>query len=400
MRIAVLGPSRFGLGEPHCGGLESHTATLARGLHELGHHVVVFAGPRDAAHQLPVEVVPIIERPLPATTTARLDTSTPAWFARHETHGYLDALDRVAAEFDVVHNNSLHASVVDAELAAGFPPVVHVLHCPPFRLLEQAHRRLHQQRARRCVVAVSDNLASAWGEIPTDTVHNGVDVDVWRPVSATTLRASTGRCVWAGRIVAEKSPHLAIDAANSLGWQLTLAGPVQDQDYFDTEIAPRLSVDITWLGALDARQLRRLYANSNVGVLTPTWEEPFGLVAAEMLSCGLPIAALDRGAIGEFTDPSVAVLTPGDSGQLAGAIRTAARLDRVACRRFAVATLSLSVMLQRYIGLYQLLTTSRSDASPIPLPTATPPAATVRQSRRSSIDSVLRPQTSDRCQSN
>jgi len=62
MRIAVLGPSRFGLGEPYCGGLESHTATLACGLHELGHHVVVFAGPRDAAHQLPVEVVPIIDR--------------------------------------------------------------------------------------------------------------------------------------------------------------------------------------------------------------------------------------------------------------------------------------------------------------------------------------------------
>jgi len=353
MRIAVVGPSRFGLGEPYCGGLESHTATLARGLHELGHHVVVFAGPRDAAHQLPVEVVPIIDRSLPATTTARLDTSTPAWFARHETHGYHDALDRVAAEFDVVHNNSLHASVVDAELAAGFPPVVHVLHCPPFDVLELAHQRLRRQRSRRCVVAVSNNLASVWGEVPTHTVHNGVDVGIWRPVSATTPAAATPRCVWAGRIVAEKSPHLAIDAANSLGWQLVLAGPVQDQDYFDTEIAPRLTADITWLGPLDAQQLRQLYANSNVGVLTPTWEEPFGLVAAEMLSCGLPLAALDRGAIGEFTDPSVAVLTPGDSGRLAGAIRAAARLDRDVCRRFAAGTLSLSVMLQRYIGLYE-----------------------------------------------
>jgi len=48
-----------------------------------------------------------------------------------------------------------------------------------------------------------------------------------------------------------------------------------------------------------------------------------------------------------------AVLTPGDSGQLAGAIRAAARLGRDDCRRFAAATLSLSVMLQRYIGLYE-----------------------------------------------
>jgi len=257
MRIAVLGPSLFGLRERYCG-LFSHTATLARGLHELGHHVVVFAGPRHAVHQLPIEVVPIIDRPLPAITTARLDTSTPAWFARHETHGY-----------------------------------------PPFKALELAHQRLRQRRTRRCVVAVTNNLASVWGKVPTHTVHNGVDVD----------------------------------AANSLGWQLVLTGPVQDQDYFDTEIAPRLTADITWLGPLDAQQLRELYANSNVGVPTATWDEPLGLVAAEMLSCGLPLAALDRGAIGESTDPSVAVLTPGDSGQLAGAIRAAARLDRDDCRR-------------------------------------------------------------------
>lgn len=80
---------------------------------------------------------------------------------------------------------------------------------------------------------------------------------------------------------------------------------MQDQGYFDTEVAPRLTADITWLGPLDGQQLRQSYANSNVAVLTPMWEEPFGLVPAEMLSCGLPLAALDRGAIGEFTDPSV-----------------------------------------------------------------------------------------------
>ncbi len=234
IRIAFLGPSRFGVSEPNCCGLESHTVTLARGLHELGHHVVVFAGPRDAAHQLPVQVVPIIDRPLLATATERLDTSTPAWFARHETHGYRHALDRVAAEFDVVHNNSLHPSVV----------------------------------------AVSNNLASAGQDPDAHSSQWGRRRRLASRVRDDTASLDWSLCV-AGRIVTEKSPHLAIDTANSLGWQLTLAGPVQD-------------------------------ANSNVGVLTPTWEEPFGLVAA--------------------------------------------------------ATLSLSVMLQRYIGLYE------QGRSTVPLP--------------------------------
>ena len=302
MPIAVLGPSRFGLGEPYCGGLESDTATLARGLHDLGHHVVVFAGPRDAAQQLPIEVVPIIDRPLPATTTARLDTSTPAWFACHETHGYHDALDRVAAEFDVVHDNSLHASVVDAELPRASPGGARAA-LPAFQ----------SARTRPPATPPATNQTLRRSSLEQPCVGEGQGPDAhssqWgrRRHLASRVRDDTccidaALCVGgSGRIVAETSPHLAIEAANSLGWQLVLAGPglLRPRGRPTTHRRHHLARPAGRSAAPP------VVANSNVAVLTPMWEEPFGLVPAEMLSCGLPLAALDRGAIGEFTDPSV-----------------------------------------------------------------------------------------------
>lgn len=130
MRVAVVGPSRFGLGEPFAGGLEAHTATLARALHIGGHEVTVFAGPVDAPHDLPCDVVPIIRRS--PVGVARLDTSNPDWFARHEDESYAKVSEFVnePGRFDVVHNNSLHRRPVDDDGAG--TPTVHTLHCPPF----------------------------------------------------------------------------------------------------------------------------------------------------------------------------------------------------------------------------------------------------------------------------
>ena len=62
-------------------------------------------------------------------------------------------------------------------------------------------------------------------------IHNGVDVDRWRP------GPGGGPPVWFGRIVPEKGPHLAIDAAVLAGQPLRLAGPIADRAYFEREIA-------------------------------------------------------------------------------------------------------------------------------------------------------------------
>ncbi len=352
MRIAVVGPSRFGIGEPYAGGLEAHTATLAVQLHADGHDVTVFAGPLGAPHRLPVEVVPIIRRPL--DRARRLDISNPAWFARHEDDCYGEVAEALshADRFDVIHNNSLHRRLVDDDPAT--TPIIHTLHCPPFDRLATAHRRLQERAADRFVIAVSRGLAMTWGTTATGVVHNGVDLDRWRP-GPRSASSRSGSCAWAGRIIGDKAPHLAIDAALAAGRRIVLAGPVHDQDYFDGEIRPRLaSSSVSWVGPCDGATLRQMYDEADVGIVTPVWNEPFGLVVAEMLACGLPVAAFDTGATREFTDPSVAVLVaPGDVLALAAAVRAADTIDRARCRQWAQQELSIATMTNAYVELYR-----------------------------------------------
>ncbi len=58
-------------------------------------------------------------------------------------------------------------------------------------------------------------------------------------------------------------------------------------------------------------------------VFTPCWDEPFGLVAAEAMACGLPVAAFDMGAAREVVGDAGRFAPPGDVAALATAMREA-----------------------------------------------------------------------------
>ena len=348
--IAVVGPSRFGVGEPFAGGLEAHTAGLARALHSRGHVLRVFAGPEGEPHQLPVDVTPIVERSFDEQFVGRRDISNPAGFCQHESERYVSIVAglRRCANVDVVHNNSLHSSVVDSDPGDG--SFVHVLHCPPFTKLARAHERLAQRSSHRRVVAVSEALARQWNGIATDVVHNGIDLETW----FADPQVKRHGAVWAGRLVEEKGPHLAIRAAKLAGVPITLAGPIGDRRYFDRYVRDELDDSAHWTGPLAGDELARLFRSSSVGVVSPMWDEPFCLVAAEMLACGLPVAAFDRGGLHEFVLPHVGALAdPGDPASLAAAIVRVAVIDPAMCADHARRFLSSTTMVEKYEALYR-----------------------------------------------
>ncbi len=355
LRIAVLGPARFGIGEPFAGGLEAHTVTTARALIGGGHDVTVFAGPSTATTPSDLDVVPIVDDLGDFSTCTRLDTTVSARVRAAMEYGYERVLRFIDADgaYDVVHNNSLHHAPVDLD-GETRTPVVHVLHCPPFDELMDAHQR----RATRLpdptenVIAVSSSLARQWDGVAGRTVWNGIDTQVWRP--AVDVSPRDERCIWAGRIVSEKAPHLAIDAARRTGRPIVLAGPIQEPRYFDDEIVPRLAPDAVYLGHLDNAALVSLFSTSRVGVVTPCWEEPFGLVVAEMLACGMPVAAFARGALPDIVVSSVGALSrPDDIDDLADCIERASGLSSSECRAHAVTHLSTDRMARAYERCYR-----------------------------------------------
>lgn len=348
LRICLIASSRFPVAEPFMGGLEAHTHSLAAALKRRGHEVLVFAGPgSDPA----LEAVTLEVAPFSSSDAARSDVGVrpEQWMAEH--HAYLDLMLALSrgdhGPLDVVHNNSLHHLPI--AMSRTLPaPLLTTLHTPPIAWLESA---AEFAALNAHYVAVSNHLAGSWSHVAAaETIPNGIDTASWIPGPGGP------RAVWSGRLVAEKAPHEAIEAARLAGVPLDLIGPAHDPAYFAREVEPRLGEDVRYLGHLSGAPLRELVGRAGVAVVTPAWDEPFGLVAAEALASGTPVAAYDRGALREIvTDACGRLATGGDVAALARAIREAMTLDRGAARRRAVDHFDVEVMVDRYEETYRWL---------------------------------------------
>lgn len=345
LRICLIASSRFPVQEPFAGGLEAHTHVLASELVSRGHEVSLFAG-EGSDPALPVTVLPV--ESFQCSDTARMDVGAPPalWMAEH--HAYLGLMLELArsgaSRFDVIHNNTLHHLPV--AMGAAVPvPMVTTLHTPPIPWLESAacfapeHSRF---------AAVSECTSRAWEHaVSSTTILNGVDTDLWR------LGPGGPGAVWTGRVVPEKAPHQAIDAARSVGVPIVLAGPVMDRGYFDEEIVPRLDADARYVGHLAQYELSELIGAACVAVVTPDWDEPYGLVAVEAMACGTPVAAYARGALPELVEEDTGRLAgPGDVAGLGAAMLEAALLDRHVVRRTAERRFGKHRMVDEYEQLY------------------------------------------------
>ncbi|MFG2720127.1 glycosyltransferase [Streptomyces sp. NPDC048416] len=351
LRVALIASARFPINEPFAGGLEAHTWGLAHALSRRGHHVELFAAPGSdpalEARELPVRRVAL-------SSAARSDASMPSTTWMEEHHAYLGLMLDLARDgehrFDVVHNNSLHYLPV-AMASALRVPVITTLHTPPTPWLESAIQT--QDACPVVFTAVSRFTAFAWQPTVPEAlvVRNGIDTDFWTPGPGGS------DLVWSGRMVAEKGPHLAIRAARAAGVPLRLAGPMSDERYFEEEVAPLLQDDVQYVGHLDRKELAQLLGTAAAALVTPSWDEPYGLVVAEALACGTPVCGFDRGALAEILTPDCGLLAPpADVAALAALIPRAMRLDRRQARRRAERFCSIERTADAYTTLYEKVT--------------------------------------------
>jgi len=349
LRVAILAAARFAICEPFVGGLEAHTWQLAAGLRRRGHQVTVFAG---AGSDPDLDVRAFAGGRPRVSPAARSDISTAPDTAMVDHHAYLSTMLELGRHgdrsFDVVHNNSVHH--LPLAMAPMVPlPQVTTLHTPPTPWMEMAIQTSPEPLPVK-FCAVSRHTARAWRATVPDAqvVANAVDLDAWTP------GPGGHGAVWSGRIVPEKGLHLAIDAARLAGFSLRFAGPALDRAYWRREIEPRLGPDASWAGHLHRSELCRLVGSSAVAIVSPRWDEPFGLVALEALASGTPVAGLDRGGLSEVLDASCSRLVGDeDVDRLAVAIRTAATLSRTAARRRAELIGSAERMIDEYVELYR-----------------------------------------------
>lgn len=333
MNLAILGPLRYPISEPFHGGLEMHTHLLVRVLAEQGHDVTLFAHPGSD----------------PSLSIQAIQLFGNGGFGA-QASAYRDAMERIRkSRFDAVHNNSIHflPPLLAGRLSC---PMVTTLHTPPYKSLRWAGR--FSKARNHTFVSISQHLHDVWephiGQ--HEVIHNGIEPERW----SFSPQASPKTAIWYGRFTPEKGAEYAIMAARKAGFKLTMAGPVYDQSYFDTKVAPELDEDISYAGHLDQESLVDLIGKSSVGIVTSVWDEPFGLVYLEMPACGTPVAAFDSGAAREIITPATgAIVAKRDVGALAQVLGELERKDRGAARQAVVDQFGVDKMVGKYLGLYR-----------------------------------------------
>jgi glycosyltransferase involved in cell wall biosynthesis len=368
MRIAVIGDHGHAVAAPFAGGLEAMTWYLSAWLADHGHELTLFA---PSGSNVPgVKVVPL-ELDWGVSDLARRDVSMPGEKILRAQHAYLKLLKHLSLathDFDVVHIHALHPLPVSLAHLTGLPTVL-TLHSPPTPWLESALDVAGADAPY--LVAVSRANQALWAESSgdVDVIRNGVDLGRWCAGGADGVGDAA---VWAGRIVPEKAPHLAIAAARAAGLALRIAGPIEDEAYFRAHVLPLLGDGIDYVGRLSHLALSRLVARSSVLLQTPQWDEPFCLSAAEAIASGTPVAAFDRGGLREVVGRRGGVLTePGDVQALARGALLARQFSRADVRCHAEATVSLDRCGTEYELLFERLSGRRhrrADGLSVPVP--------------------------------
>lgn len=356
LKIGIIAHLKYAISEPFAGGLEMHTHMLASALRLRGHDVTVFASTRSD----PALGIEAICDETSMLETGIAEANDVAFFREH--HAYLRLMNELRhRDFDVIHNNSLH--YLPVSMADAIPaPMLTTLHTPPFCWLESGIRL---SRAAIRYAAVSRATALMWAHVTVvdDVVPNGINLThfPFQPVPAVDPYL-----VWHGRIVPEKGLHHSIDAARLAGLPLKIAGPISDRVYHAAEIAPRLGDGVDYVGHLNHEELAVLLGSARAALFTPCWEEPYGLVVAEALACGTPVAAFARGGIPDILDASCGILSPADDPvALADAAIAAIRLSREACRARAEACCDARQMVDAYERLYHEMVAGRLDVPSI-----------------------------------
>ena len=345
MKIGIISHLKHPIKVPFKGGLEAFTYQITERLVNLGHEVLLFASSGSASE---LNLVPILADDHYDQKTGirkKVKDLPSEYIAEH--HAYQKLMSTIDDyELDVIFNNSLHYIPITM---AGIikTPMLMALHTPPFYEIEMA---ISAERKRPVIsyVTVSKQSAETWARLDTNCaiISNGIDIASWKCYSE---KPKDNYAVWFGRIHPDKGLHLAIAAAKLANIKLKVAGAIADQKYFDQQVSPILNDSIELLGLCDHEQLNKLIGNASVCLVTPIWEEPFGLVLAEAMACGTPIAGFRIGALPEVVVDGTGILVaPKDVEGLAAAIVQAQNLDRLAIRAYVEQQFELSDVVLKY----------------------------------------------------
>jgi glycosyltransferase involved in cell wall biosynthesis len=168
----------------------------------------------------------------------------------------------------------------------------------------------------------------------------------------------TAPLMFLGRLDQIKGAHNAIKAAKATNRILWIAGNLPDTAdniaYFRAEIEPHIDGEqVVYLGALNDEQKNYYLGRARALLFPIEWDEPFGMVMIEAMSCGTPVIAFKRGSVQEIVqDGKNGYVVPGVNG-IVERLTDIDKIDRADCRKTAEVRFDIDVISQNYLSLFK-----------------------------------------------
>jgi glycosyltransferase involved in cell wall biosynthesis len=257
-----------------------------------------------------------------------------------------------AREFDVVNYQAAYYP-----MSLGFArlcpvPLIQTLHHSP----STEEVRLWSRYPEAPFVAISNEQARLLSGLNiVATVLHGIDT------GAFAFREQPDDYVLLlGRFTDGKGPVQAIEIAKRAGLRIILAAP--EDDYYREKIEPLVDGErVIYAGEVGHEQKVELLSRARALLYPVQSGEPFGLVLAESMACGTPVAALDRGAVREVVEDGVTGIVFGSEDAMAAGLSRVFALDRRRVRDRGVARYGAMRMVDEYIAVDERLVSEHAD---------------------------------------
>jgi glycosyltransferase involved in cell wall biosynthesis len=303
MKILLAGTIKRRITEDITASRSTVVFELGKKLAEKGHEVTLL-GTSDSL--IPgVKTIGIIEKGL-----ADLPVFENAMYVEIS---YLVALEKkleeIAAEFDIVHNHTYLEFINLFASERIKTPMVTTLHAQATPEYDNVLSLFPKSN----LVSISNAHRNLFKKAKIEfVVHNGVDKEIF-----SFEEQKEDYLLWIGRLgrakdsngnfVDAKGVKWAIELARKTGEKLLLFGNVEDMDFYNNDVKPFLDDKIKWVNGivsseqkLSHKEVADLMRKAKAFLMPINWEEPFGLVMAEAMSCGTPVIGFNKGSVSEI----------------------------------------------------------------------------------------------------
>jgi glycosyltransferase involved in cell wall biosynthesis len=319
MRIGMIAPISWRVPPRGYGPWERVVSLLTEGLVERGLDVTLFAT-QDSLTQAKLAAI----CPRPYSEDPSLDPKV--WECLHISQ----AFER-ATEFDLFHNHFDFLPLSYSALTA--TPVLTTIHGFSSEKILPVYQKYNNSTYYVAISNADRHPTLTY----TATVYHGI------PLAEFTLRPTP-----------DKGVVEAIEVAHRTGRRLIIAGLIQDQPYFDQQVAPHLDdTQISYIGLVEPSQRNQILGGAYALLHLINFAEPFGLSMIEAMACGTPVIAYPLGSVPEMIKHQQTGFIVDSLEEAVAAVQAVDQLDRAFIRRYIAQNFSCDQMVEGYIQVYQ-----------------------------------------------